>query len=97
MNTRPITLMTPTGRPSRGARQIASVAGHAGGEVGGSQQPRLGADVVDGLALRPDVVARGHDIDPPAEQLIADFPRDAPAGRGVLGIGDHQVDVVVLY
>ena len=85
-------------RPSLGgAREIAAVAGDAGGEVGRPQEPRFGADVVDGLALRPDVVARGHDVDPPIQQLVAELPGDAPARGGIFGIGDDQVDVVVLY
>ena len=58
MKTRPMTLMTPTVRPSARARQVAAVARRAGGVVGRAQQPRLGADVVERLLLVPDVVAR---------------------------------------
>ena len=96
MKTRPITLITPTGPPIRGAREITAVAGDPGREVGRPQQPRLGADVIDGFALRPDMVARGHHIDPPVQQLVAELPGDAPAGCGIFCIGDDQVDVVVL-
>ena len=94
MNTRPITLMTPTDLAVARAREIAAVAGRAGGVVGRPQQPRLGADVVERFLLVPDVVARGHHVDAPVEQLVADLARDAEAGGGVLGVGDHEVDAV---
>jgi hypothetical protein len=43
------------------------------------------------------VIARGHHVDAPPEQLIADFPGDAAAGGCILGVGDDQIDAVVLY
>ena len=75
-----------------GAREIAAVAGHAGGVVGRPQQARLGADVVERFLLVPDVIARRHHVDAPVEELVADFAGDAEAGRGVLGVGDDEVD-----
>ena len=96
MNTRPMTLITPTDRAVARARQIAAVAGRAGGVVGRPQQPRLGADVVERFLLVPDVIARRHHVDAPVEQLIADLARDAEAGGGVLGVGDDEIDAVVV-
>ena len=96
MNTRPITLMTPTDRAVARAREIAAVAGHAGGIVGRPQQPRLGADVVERFLLVPDVIARRHHVDAPVEQLVADLARDAEAGGRVLGVGDDEIDAVVV-
>ena len=96
MKTRPITLMTPTDSAVARARQIAAVAGRAGGVVGRPQQPRLGADVVERFLLVPDVIAGRHHVDAPVEQLVADLARDAEAGGGVLGVGDDEVDAVVV-
>jgi hypothetical protein len=79
-----------------GTREIAAVAGHTGRVIGRPEQAWLRADVVDGFLLRPDVIARGHDIDAPAEDLVADFTRDPGTGRGVLRVGDHQVDLMMI-
>ena len=78
------------------AREIAAVAGRAGRVVGRPQQPRLGADVVERFLLVPDVIARRHHVDAPVEQLVADLAGDAEAGRGVLGVGDDEIDAVVV-
>src|SRR6185503_21298088 len=80
----------------RGAREIAAIARHAGGEVGWTQEAGFGADVVDGFSLGPDVVAGGHDIHPPVQQLVADLAGDASACGRVFRVGDYQVDRVVL-
>ena len=77
-----------------GAREIAAVAGRAGGIVRRPQQPRLGADVVERFLLVPDMVARRHHVDAPLEQLIANLARDAEAGGRVLGVRDDEIDPV---
>src|SRR5205823_8465019 len=77
------------------AGDVAAVARTAGGIVGGPQQPRLRADVVERLLLVPDVIARRHHVDAPFENLVADLARDAEAGRRVLDIRDDDVDCVV--
>jgi len=41
------------------------------------------------------VVARGHPVDAPVEQLIADLARDPEAGSGVLRVGDHEVEAPI--
>ena len=41
------------------------------------------------LALVPDVVAGGEDVDPQAEEVVRDLRRKAEATGGVLAIGDH--------
>ena len=41
------------------------------------------------LALVPDVVAGGEDVDPQAEQVVGDLRCEAEAARGVLAVGDH--------
>jgi hypothetical protein len=48
------------------------------------------------LLLVPDVIARGHHVDAPAEQRVADVTRDAEACRGVLGVCNGAINVVVL-
>src|SRR6185436_288050 len=78
------------------SRQVAAIAGHARREVGGTEQPRLGANVIDRLLAVPNVIAGRHDFDAPIEQLIADLPGDAESGGGVLDVGDDEVDLVVL-
>ena len=43
------------------------------------------------------MIARRHDVDAAAEDLIPDLPGDAEARGGVLDIGDdHQVDLMVV-
>jgi hypothetical protein len=42
------------------------------------------------------VIAGGHHVHAPVEQLLADFARDAEPGGRVLGVGDHQIDAVVV-
>ncbi len=96
MNTRPMTLTTPTETAVAGAREIAAVAGRAGGVVRRPQQARLDADVVERLFLVPDVIAGGHHVDAAVEQLLADLARDAEAGGRVLGVGDDEIDAVVV-
>ena len=78
-----------------GAGHVAAVAGCAGGVVERTQQARFDPDVVERLALVPDVVARGHDVDPGVENLLAHLARDAEAGGGVLRVGDDEVDLVI--
>src|SRR5581483_8091306 len=53
-------------------------------------------DVVERFFLVPDVIARRHDVDAEVEQLLADLARDPESARGVLGVGDDQVDLVVV-
>ena len=53
------------------------------------QQARLLFDVIDDLALVPDMVARGQHIDPRGKQIIADLRRHAETAGRVLAI-DHQ-------
>ena len=88
--------MTPTRPVVARPREIAAVAGHAGRIVGGAEQPRLGADVVERFFLVPDVIAGRHHVDAPVEELIADLAGDAEAGRRVLGVGDDEVDLMVI-
>jgi hypothetical protein len=39
----------------------------------------------------PDVVPRGHAVDPEAEEFVGDFPGDSLPGGGVLAVGDNEV------
>ena len=54
------------------------------------------ADVVERFLLVPDVIAGRHHVDAPVEQLVADLARDAEAGRRIFGVGDDEVDGVVV-
>ena len=80
----------------RRARQVAAVARDAGGVVGRPEEPRLDADVVERFFLVPDVVAGRHHVDAPSQELIADLAGDAEAGRRVFGVGDDDVDLMVV-
>ena len=79
-----------------GPGDVAAVPGCAGGVVRRPKEPGLRADVVEGFALVPDVVARRHDVNAVIEQLIADLACDAEPGRGVFRVRNHEVDLVVL-
>ena len=57
------------------------------------QDRAIGLQILVDLALVPDVVAGGDDVDPHAQQLLCQGRRQSHAGRHVLAIGDHQVDV----
>jgi hypothetical protein len=89
MNTRPITLITPTARPS----PVRAAARHPGGVVGRAEQSWLGADVLDHFLLGPDVIARGHHVDARFEKRVADVLRDAETGGRVLRIGDDEIGI----
>ena len=73
-----------------------AAARRAGGVVGRTQQAALGRDVVHRFLLVPDVIARRHHVHAVLEQRIADVLGDAEAGGRVLGVGDHEVDAVVI-
>ena len=75
---------------------VTAIPGNGGREVGRAQQPRLGANVVDRFLAIPDVVARCHDVEAAVEQLIANLACDAEAGRGILNVGDHEIDLVIV-
>ena len=75
------------------ARDVAAAAGRVG-VVGRAQQARLDGDVVEHLALVPDVVARREDVGARVEQALANLARDAIAARGVFAVDDHQIDAV---
>ena len=96
MKTRPIRLSTPTGSPVRVRAEVAAAARHAGGEVRRAKQLRLPSDVVEHFLLVPDVIARRHHVDAVVEDGVGDVAGDAEAGRGVLDVGDHEVDAVAL-
>src|SRR5262249_21727303 len=76
--------------------QVAAVSRHAARVIRRPKQTCFRTDVIERFFLVPDVIARGHHIDPVLEQLIADLARDAEAGRGVFGIGNYEVDAVML-
>jgi len=85
--------MVPTLAPSRArARKLPL----PGGVFGRTQESRLRADVIERLALIPNVVPRRHDVDAGVQKLIADLPRDTESRGGVLGVRDHEVDAVMV-
>ena len=77
-------------------REVAALAGRSGRVVRRPEETRLCADVIERFLLVPDVIARGHHLDAPVEQLIADLPGDPEPRRGVLRVGDDEIDAVVL-
>jgi hypothetical protein len=42
------------------------------------------------------MVAGRHHVDAPAKDLIADLAGDAEAGRRILGVGDDDVDLMMI-
>ena len=64
------------------------------GVVGGTQQARLPRQVIEDLALVPDVIAGGQHVEPEREEVLGDRRRNAEAAGRILGIGDRQVDVI---
>jgi hypothetical protein len=54
-------------------------------------------EVVDDLALVPDVVARGDDVNIQFEQFLGERGRDTKAGGGIFTVGDDQVDPVLTH
>ena len=64
-------------------------------EVRGAEETRFGADVIDGFAPGPDVIAGGHHVNAAVEQRLAHLARDAEAGCRILHVGHHEIDSVV--
>jgi hypothetical protein len=48
--------------------------------------------VVQNLALVPDVIARSEYVDAEFEKFFRDLTGDTEAGRGVLSVGNDQID-----
>ena len=79
-----------------------AVAGEAGREVGGAQNAaraflavgRRGGEIVEELALVPDVIAGGHAIGAEVEEVFGDVGGHAESAGGVFDIHDEQVDLV---
>ena len=54
-------------------------------------------EIVDDLALVPDVIAGGKHLAAQVEELVGDGRGQAEAASGVFGVGDHQVNAVRLH
>src|ERR1039458_1236800 len=54
-----------------------------------------GVQVIDNLALVPNVIAGGDDINAEFEQLLRNLWSDAEAPGGVLAVGDGEFDAVL--
>ena len=61
--------------------------------VQGAQHGAIRVQVGVDLALVPDVVAAGDDVNPVREQLLRQAGGQAGPGSQVLAVGDHQVEV----
>ena len=95
MKVRPCTLMTPY-LPFGGCEHDAPLPRRALGVVDRTQQARLGVDEGDDLLLVPDVIPRGDDRRPGAQQVNGNPGRDAPAVGAVLAVDDDEVDLLAL-
>ena len=49
-------------------------------------------EVIDDLALVPNVIAGSEHVDAEVEEFFGDLTGDAEAGRGVLSVGDDQIN-----
>jgi hypothetical protein len=77
----------------RGGDDRAPAPRGAGGVVRRADQPGAGGvEVRPDLALRPDVVAAGEEIDLGGEELFGRVGGDARPGGRVLGVRDHEVE-----
>src|SRR5690348_16086564 len=61
-------------------------------EVDRPQQARIAGDVGNDLALVPDMIAGRDDVDAGGIELLADLVGDAEAVRGVLAVGDNEIE-----
>ena len=71
MYVRPCRLITAHSTPLRARTDDHAAAGRVG-IVGGAQQARLARQIIEDLALVPDVVAGGEHVQPQAEKLFGD-------------------------
>ena len=85
-------LITRSVRPSAEREDAVPVAGRARRKIDRPQQARIAGDVGDDLALVPDVVAGGDDVDAGGVELLADLVGDAEAMRRVLAVGDDEIE-----
>ena len=77
--------------PPIGERKASpTLAGRAGRKIVRAQQARLALEIVDDLAVAPDVITRGADVDAGIEQLLAAVRIDAGAAGDVLAVDDNE-------
>ena len=74
--------------------QIAA-AGHSGREVQRAQDGHVGIEAGENILLRPDVVARGDDVNVIIQELLRGADGQAETAGGVLAVGDDQVNPVL--
>ena len=71
---------------------VDPAARRALGVIQGPEQARIAIDVVDDVALGPDMVARGDDVDSDLVEFLADTLGDAETMGGVLAVDDDEVE-----
>ena len=67
------------------------LSGRSLGHVDRTKQSRVGLDIGNDLALVPDMVASGQDIDTAGKQLVTDGRGDTKTAGGVLTIDDNEI------
>ena len=67
-------------------------AGRGRRKIRRAQDARVAVDIGDQLALVPDMVAGGQDIDAAIVELAADPLGQAKAARRVLGVDDDEIE-----
>ncbi len=70
-----------------------ATAGRIGRVVDRAQDRDIGVEMGIDLALVPDVVAAGDDVDAAGQQLVRERRREAHPGCDVLAVGDDEVEV----
>ena len=83
---------------------VDAMTGQAGLHIRGSQDAacpivavgRDRGEVVEKLALVPDMIAGGHHVGAEVEQFVGDLRGHAKAAGGVLDVHDGQIDLVGL-
>ena len=73
--------------------EVHPAAGIAFGKIRRPQQARLVRQVVQNFFAVPAMISAGQHVDAILQQLVRQPRRDPESRRGVLPVGDHQVDL----
>ena len=92
MNRLPDMFTTPSVAPSSRSNTHVPRPGWRAQEVRGPQDEALLVEVGPDLAVAVGVVAERDHVDAGGEQLVGVLGRDADAARGVLAVGDDEVE-----
>ena len=96
MKTRPMSVDDRDLVAAIGVMDEPAATGRLVGVVDRPQDGAIGVEVLVDLALVPDVVAARDHVDAAAQQLLGEARGEAHAGRDVLAVRDHEIDVPLM-